>query len=98
MLGPGESMVALFGIACGTAIVITFINAVKSALTRPSPRGQDSILAEIKALREEIHRLRQEHHDVILALDGGMQRVDQRLTRVEEGLPQRAGSAGERAA
>ena len=72
-------------------MVITFlvcssgvaVYAIKMIFGNKGGVKQDALLAEIRALREEVQSVRRQNNDVMLALDTSLNRVDQRLTHVE---------------
>jgi hypothetical protein len=82
-MGEGETIVAVLGILCGTGITITFINMLRAAVTRGASKTQDTLVNEIKGLREEMSQLRRENHDVILSFDTSINRMDKRLEYLE---------------
>ena len=67
-------------------VAIVLITSAAEVLKAHSKRRQappKELVAEIKALREEIRQLRQENHDVMLGLDAGVEQVNRRVSRLE---------------
>jgi hypothetical protein len=68
-------------------IVLVLISSISSVMKewRKNSGGKASkeLLSEMKTLREEMKRLRQQNNDVILSLDTAVNRVDRRLHHLE---------------
>lgn len=89
-----EMIVSIVAIACGTGIVLTFLNTIKAAILRRAGLDQTSLVNEVRALREEVQHVRQQNNDVILSLDNQMKTLDRRMDHLED----RSLSAGSQAA
>lgn len=50
-------------------------------------KGDDAILRELRELKDEVRQLRRQNNDVVLSLDGSVQRLDQRLGYLESRTP-----------
>jgi hypothetical protein len=81
-MGEGEMIVALAGIVSGTTMFVVFAVFIKDLLMRRMT-GQGANQAELKELREELARLRQTN-DAVLSFDATLQRLDDRLARLEQ--------------
>ena len=92
-MSDSEMLVAMFSIACGSAIVLTFILSLRSIIMARVKTPSGEILEELRQLRAEVGRLRSENHDVILSFDAGLQRMDRRLEYLEGTRPLGAASA-----
>lgn len=92
-----QMIVAIVGIGCVTGILTRFIDTIKAGLTRRTGKAETELLAELKALREVIRQLRHQNNDAILGLDTTVQRLDHRLTYLEDrtiaGTPSQVESA-----
>lgn len=62
-------VVAVMGIACGTGVLLSIINMIKTILSDRGKRANEALLAELRELREEVRELRRQNNDIILALD-----------------------------
>src|SRR4051794_2020441 len=83
MLSETEMVVSIVALGCGTGIACSFLATIRTALTRRLERGKDDLLAEIRALRDEVRQLRQQNNEVILSLDTGLDHVSRRVTHLE---------------
>ncbi|HEU4754246.1 MAG TPA: hypothetical protein VFU47_14145, partial [Armatimonadota bacterium] len=74
-------IVAIVLISCVTG-------AVKEVARRRSAgvEKQQTLLTELRALRDEVRLLRKQNTDLVLGLDTSMDRMEHRLQRVEERL------------
>jgi len=79
---PGilEFIVLIVGISAVREVCVTFAK-------NRAPKGLDTVLSELQALRQETRQLRQQNNDVILALDTSLHRVEKRLERLETLTP-----------
>jgi hypothetical protein len=89
---PGEMIIAIVAIGCGTGLLFAVVETIKVAVLRRPLRGSDET---IKALVEEVKQLRQQNNDLILALDTNMDRMDRRLSHLEARSSLGAGSTTE---
>lgn len=89
-MDEGAMVVAVVFIGCISSLAGYAIKMIFGPRAHAKP---DAMLDEIRALREEMQTLRRQNNDVMLALDTGMQRIDQRITHVETRGQLGAGSA-----
>jgi hypothetical protein len=73
-MNEGAAFVAMFAIACCTGVTVVVLNTIKAAIVNRGGRGQNALVSEIRELRDEVRQLRQEHNDVMLALDDTVER------------------------
>jgi len=97
----------IVGIGCATGVTLAFVEYLKvhaQAAAKLGRSGADAILAELRALREEVSQLRQQNNDVVLTLDTSVHRLEQRVTALQpgrqagSGAPEPAREASETAA
>jgi hypothetical protein len=62
-------LVALFSIGAGMGTFCFLVYAIKSAIVGRPRQTDQEILAEVRALRTEVQQLKQQNHDLFLALD-----------------------------
>jgi hypothetical protein len=81
---PEEAMVVMVvAIGCGTGLFVTLLNTWKTVMLQRGSAQLPGVAEELKALRDEVRRLREQNNDVILHLDSSLTQVDRRLTHVE---------------
>lgn len=90
-MGFPEMIVALVAIT-------SFAEVIKMFIKRRGEAPSKSLLAEIRAMREEMQQLRQESRDVLLGVDNAVDRLENRMLRVESRLSLPSGQAEEEAA
>ena len=84
-----DNLLALTIIAllCGTAVLITTIVLIFCYVTNSRRlKAGPALQEEIMALRDEVGQLRKQNNDVILMLDHTLQRLEQRMEHVENGV------------
>jgi hypothetical protein len=85
-MGPGEVIVAVVGI-------LWLSGALKTLTKRWVSQDRSALLGEVKALREEVRRLRQQHAEHVLSFDSTLHGLDHRVARLEGQGELGAGSA-----
>lgn len=81
-----EEQVFLMALAMllGTGTFVYLVHTIKSAiLSRGKGRNDDALLQEMRALRAEMHALRQQNNEVVLSLDSSLDRMDRRFSHLE---------------
>ena len=70
-------------VLCGTVLAFYITYTIRSIMVRRTEPAARHSSSELKQLREEIVKLRQENHDLVLGLDTAMQRLEHRLGQIE---------------
>lgn len=77
----------IISLLCGTAVLITALALIYCYATNPRRlKAGPALEEEIQALRDEVGQLRRQNNDVILSLDHTLQRLEQRMAHVEDGV------------
>jgi hypothetical protein len=87
-------LVAIVGIGCATGVTVQFLEYLKVRAHATAQFGRtsaDTLLAELRALREEVSQLRQQNNDVVLSLDTTVHRLEQRVSSLDPGRRAAAG-------
>lgn len=82
-----ELALAIVGVLCGTGVLITSLALLYCYVTNPRRlKSGPGLQEELQALRDEVGQLRKQNNDVILSLDQTLQRLEQRMAHVEDGV------------
>jgi hypothetical protein len=79
-MGIFEMIVAIVFITS----IAEVVKAFAKGRTQTSSKDKKELLAAVEALREEMRQLRQENHDVLLGVDGAVEKMERRLTHIEQ--------------
>jgi hypothetical protein len=74
-MGPFEMVAMIVAMGCGTGLVTTMVAGWVSVQKARVQGGSDSVAGELRALREEVQRLREQNADLMLTYDTTMQRL-----------------------
>jgi hypothetical protein len=81
-MGFGETVVAMFGILCGTGLAGGFLAVIyrfvagRVEIEKARATGSSSALnAQLQSLREEVRQLREQNADLILSFDTTLHRL-----------------------
>jgi len=68
-MGVFEMVVAVVAIGCTSGLVKAWIDSRVAIAKARGAKGNDALATEIRALREEVRQMREQHHDAILSFD-----------------------------
>jgi len=68
-MGVFEMVVAVVALGCTSGLVKAWIDSRVAIAKARGAQGNDAVAAELRALREEVRQLREQHHDAILSFD-----------------------------
>ncbi len=78
-MDPGVMIVAIVSIGCAYELLKRVVERRGST----DAKAVKELVAEVRALRDEITALRKENHDIVLSFDSTLSNVDRRLDRLE---------------
>ena len=68
-MGVFEMVVAVVAIGCTSGLVKAWIDSRVAIAKARGAQDNDALAGEIRALREEVRQMREQHHDAILSFD-----------------------------
>ena len=74
-MGPFEMIAMVVTVSCGTGILIKMVEGWVAIQKAKVEGGAGSVVGELRALREEVQRLREQNADMMLTYDTTMQRL-----------------------
>lgn len=74
-MGPFEMVAMIVTVSCGTGLLYKIVEGWVEVQKAKVGRGSDSVGRELRALREEVQRLREQNADMLLTYDTTMQRL-----------------------
>ncbi len=78
-------VVIILAVLCGTAVLITGLALFYCYLTSARRmKGDPTLRQELQGMRAELEQLRRQNNDVILSFDHTLQRLEQRMSAVED--------------
>jgi hypothetical protein len=79
-------VIGVVGISCGTAVIVHFLDTVKTYYKARAKKGtvDPAVQETLRAVREEMAELRRSSSDVVLTFDATLQRLDTRLQHLEQ--------------
>ena len=80
-------VLTIISLLCGTVVMITTMALIYCYVTNPRRlKNGPGLQEELRGLRDEVSQLRKQNNDVILSLDHTLQRLEQRMEHVENGV------------
>ncbi len=79
-----EGALMLTGLLCSTGLVVYIIHVVRCIIMRPPAGTPLAGTSEPAELREEVRQLRAQNPERVLELDTMLERLERRITRLEE--------------